>query len=71
MASPISVSTGSGASCKRLMAEAVIDKAGGGAGGAANGTGLFEESGKLPQYRGLVVDSIERKPDRVVSRTNS
>ena len=53
---------------KRLMAEAVIDKAGGKRVPVVlqSGTDLFEESGKLPQYRGLVVDSIERKPDRVV-----
>ena len=53
---------------KRLMAEAVIDKAGGKRAPVVlqNGTDLFEESGGLPQYRGLVVDSIERKPDRVI-----
>lgn len=53
---------------KRLMAEAVIDKAGGGRAPVVlqNGTDLFEESGQLAQYRGLVVDGIERKPDRVV-----
>lgn len=53
---------------KRLMAEAVIDKAGGKRVPVVlqNGTDLFEESGNLPQYRGLVVDSIERKPDRVI-----
>lgn len=53
---------------KRLMAEAVIDKAGSKRVPVVlqSGTDLFEESGKLPQYRGLVVDSIERKPDRVV-----
>ena len=53
---------------KRLMAEAVIDKAGGKRSPVVlqNGTDLFEESGGLPQYRGLVVDSIERKPDRVI-----
>ena len=53
---------------KRLMAEAVIDKAGGKRVPVVlqSGTDLFEESGKLPQYRGLVVDSIERNPDRVV-----
>jgi type III restriction enzyme len=53
---------------KRLMAEAVIDKAGGKRLPVVlqNGTDLFEESGNLPQYRGLVVDSIERKPDRVI-----
>lgn len=53
---------------KRLMAEAVIDKAGGKRLPVVlqNGTDLFEESGTLPQYRGLVVDSIERKPDRVI-----
>lgn len=53
---------------KRLMAEAVIDTAGGKRGPVVlqSGTDLFEESGGLPQYRGLVVDSIERKPDRVV-----
>lgn len=53
---------------KRLMAEAVIDKAGGNRVPVVlqNSTDLFEESGSLPQYRGLVVDSIERKPDRVI-----
>ena len=53
---------------KRLMAEAVIDKGGGKRVSVVlqNGTDLYEESGKLTQYRGLVVDSIERKPDRVV-----
>jgi type III restriction enzyme len=53
---------------KRLMAEAVIDKAGGKRVPVVlqNGTDLFEESGNLSQYRGLVVDSIERKPDRVI-----
>lgn len=53
---------------KRLMAEAVIDKAGSKRTPVVlqNGTDLFEESGGLPQYRGLVVDSIERKPDRVI-----
>lgn len=53
---------------KRLMAEAVIDKAGGKRGPIVlqNGTDLFDESGDLPQYRGLVVESLERKPDRVV-----
>ena len=53
---------------KRLMAEAVIHKAGGKRVPVVlqNGTDLFEESGKLPQYRGLVVESIERKPDRVI-----
>lgn len=53
---------------KRLMAEAVIDKVGGKRAPVVlqNGTNLFEESGGLQQYRGLVVDSIERKPDRVM-----
>ena len=53
---------------KRLMAEAVIDKADGKRVPVVlqNGTDLFEESGSLTQYRGLVVDSIERKPDRVI-----
>src|SRR5690606_29322314 len=57
---------------KRLMAEAVIDKAGGKRVPVVlqNGTDLFEESGSLPQYRGLVVDSIERKPDRVIFENN-
>ncbi|MFK0071898.1 restriction endonuclease [Arthrobacter woluwensis] len=52
---------------KRLMAEAVIDRAGGKRVPVVlqNDTDLFEESGGLPQYRGLVVDSIDRKPDRV------
>lgn len=56
---------------KRLMGEAVIDRAS--ADGARrgsvvlqNGTDLFEESGGLAQYRGLVVESMERKPDRVI-----
>lgn len=56
---------------KRLMAEAVIDMAT--ANGARrtpivlqNSTDLFEESGGLAQYQGLVVESIERKPDRVI-----
>jgi type III restriction enzyme len=30
------------------------------------GTDLFDESGQLPQYRGLVVENILRKPDRIV-----
>ncbi|MGO2114114.1 MAG: DEAD/DEAH box helicase family protein [Corynebacterium casei] len=52
---------------KRLMAEVVIDKSGGKRGPVVlqSGSDLFEESGELPQYRGLVVDSIERKPDRI------
>lgn len=56
---------------RRLMGEAVIDRAT--ANGARrgpvvlqNGTDLFEESGGLAQYRGLVVETMERKPDRVV-----
>jgi type III restriction enzyme len=56
---------------KRLMAEAVIDMAT--PNGAKrtpivlqNNTDLFEESGGLVQYQGLVVDSIERQPDRVI-----
>jgi type III restriction enzyme len=57
---------------KRLMAEAVIDKAGGKRSAIVlqNGTDLFEESGNLTQYRGLVVDRIERKPDRVIFENN-
>ncbi|MGP9745924.1 restriction endonuclease [Brachybacterium sp. AOP29-B2-41] len=53
---------------KRLMAEAVIDTARGKRNSVTlqNGTDLYEESGELQQYRGLVVDSLERKPDRVV-----
>jgi type III restriction enzyme len=53
---------------RRLMAEAVIDRASGTRGQVVlqNGTDLFEESDGLPQYRGLVVDSIERRPDRVI-----
>lgn len=53
---------------KRLMAEAVIDTVGGKRIPVVlqNGTDLFEESGHLPHYRGMVVDSIERKPDRVI-----
>lgn len=31
-----------------------------------NGDDLYEVSGRLDQYRGLVVDRFERKPDRVV-----
>jgi len=52
---------------KRLMGEAVIDTASGKRTPIIlqNGTDLFEASGNLQQYRGLVVDSIERKPDRV------
>ncbi|WP_201294886.1 DEAD/DEAH box helicase family protein [Nocardiopsis sp. FR4] len=56
---------------KRLMGEAIIDRAS--ANGARrtpvvlqNGTDLFEESGGLAQYRGLVVEGMERKPDRVI-----
>lgn len=56
---------------KRLMGEAVIDSVS--VDGTKrtkvvlqNGTDLFEESGQLPQYRGLVVESLERKPDRIV-----
>lgn len=53
---------------KRLMAEAVIDTTGGKRVPVVlqNGTNLFEESGSLPQYNGLIVDSLERKPDRVI-----
>jgi type III restriction enzyme len=56
---------------KRLMGEAVIDRASvdGARRGTVvlqNGTDLFEESGGLAQYRGLVVESMERKPDRVI-----
>lgn len=59
---------------KRLMGEAVIDVSAVGDNKREtivlqNGTDLFEESGGLDQYRGLVVDSIERKPDRVVFET--
>lgn len=52
---------------KRLMGEAVIDTASRRRAPLVlqNGTDLFEESGNLEQYRGLVVDSIERKPDRI------
>jgi len=52
---------------KRLMGEAVIDTARGKRTPIVlqNGTNLFEESGSLQQYRDLIVDSIERKPDRV------
>ncbi|MDN7854056.1 DEAD/DEAH box helicase family protein [Burkholderia seminalis] len=56
---------------KRLMAEAIIDRAS--SNGAERvgvvlspGTDLFDESGELAQYRGMVVESLERKPDRVV-----
>ncbi|WP_201296813.1 DEAD/DEAH box helicase family protein [Nocardiopsis sp. FR26] len=56
---------------KRLMGEAIIDRAS--ANGVRrtpvvlqNGTDLFEESGGLAQYRGLVVESMERRPDRVI-----
>lgn len=53
---------------KRLMAEAVIDTARGNRSPVVlqNGTDLLEESGGLQQYKGLVVDSLERKPDRIV-----
>ncbi len=56
---------------KRLMAEAVIDVSSGKETKHAEvilspGTDLFDESGQLPQYRGMVVESLERKPDRVV-----
>jgi type III restriction enzyme len=53
---------------KRLMAEAVIDKVGGKRVPIVlqNGSDLFEESGGLSPYNGLIVDRIERKPDRVV-----
>lgn len=53
---------------KRLMGEAVIDTARGKRSPIVlqNGTDLFEESGELQQYRGLVVESLERKPDRIV-----
>lgn len=33
---------------------------------AQAGVDLFKESGQLPQYRGLIVDNILRKPDQVV-----
>ncbi|MCA7967346.1 DEAD/DEAH box helicase family protein [Burkholderia cenocepacia] len=56
---------------KRLMAEAIIDRAS--SKGAERvevvlspGTDLFDESGELAQYRGMVVESLERKPDRVI-----
>lgn len=56
---------------KRLMAEAVITQQ------TPHGhkrvdvvleeaTDLFDESGELPEYDGLVVRSIERRPDRVI-----
>ncbi|MFV0632727.1 DEAD/DEAH box helicase family protein [Demequina sp.] len=53
---------------KHLMAEAVIDKASGKRLPIVlqNGTDLFEESDGLTQYKGLVVDRMERKPDRVI-----
>lgn len=57
---------------KRLMAEVTMDVAG--ANGEPrrsevvlqNGADLFEESGGLENYRGLVVDRFERQPDRMV-----
>lgn len=53
---------------KRLIAEAVIDKAGSGRSRVVlqSGTDLFEESGGLEQYKGLIVESLEQKPKRVV-----
>src|SRR5690606_13560096 len=33
------------------------------------GTDLFDESGKLEQYSGLVIDNILRKPDKVLFET--
>lgn len=56
---------------KRLMAEAWIDRASSSGPSRTvvvlqNGTDLFEESDGLDTYRGLVVESIERKPDRVI-----
>ncbi|MGK7222242.1 DEAD/DEAH box helicase family protein [Kocuria flava] len=56
---------------KRLMAEVVMDCDT--AGGPKrqdvvlqNGMDLYEESEGLDQYRGMVVDRFERKPDRIV-----
>lgn len=56
---------------KRLMANGVIDRTG--VNGPKrtpivlqNGTDLFDESDGIEAYRGLIVDSIERKPDRVI-----
>lgn len=55
---------------KKLFATLVIDKASDGKSERAEivvqvSTDLFDESGHLPQYRGLIVDNILRKPDRV------
>ena len=56
---------------KKLFASLIIDKAA--KDGAQRteiiavvGDNLFEESGHLEQYRGLVIDNILRKPDQVV-----
>ena len=61
---------------RRLFAEVMIDVAS--ATGPKrtevvlqNGDDLFEVSGGLPQYRGMVVDRFERKPDRVIFENNT
>lgn len=56
---------------KKLFATLMIDKAGKDRAQrveivAQVGADLFDESGQLTQYRGLVIDNILRKPDRVV-----
>lgn len=56
---------------KRLMAEAVIEVAGRRETKREevvlqNGSDLFEESGGIEAYRGMVIDRFERKPDRVI-----
>lgn len=60
---------------KTLFVEAVIDRKH--ADGAQrvqvvlqNGSDLFDLSGGLPQYRGMEVDRIDRKPDRVTFTNN-
>jgi type III restriction enzyme len=55
---------------KRLFAEAMIDVDSGGEPKRTpvvlqNGDDLYEVSGGLDQYRGMVVDRFERKPDRI------
>ncbi|MGQ7830919.1 restriction endonuclease [Altererythrobacter sp. Z27] len=56
---------------KRLFAEVMIDEATGKGAERTdavlqNGDDLFEISGGLDQYRGMVVDRFERQPDRVI-----
>lgn len=55
---------------KRLMMDAVMDRRSPSGTERVNvvlqnGMDLFEESGGLDEYRGLVVDRLERKPDRL------